>query len=206
MLQESAAPIKSGGQRFRKVWFEDETTKNKYYVLVPLMTAKQDESYKGDFFTFWDPFWRAKVKRAIRTLNKTLRAFGMYMYAPQSEISDDDTELVQEFVKAVFYQSVEPSDISKWKSKKPIIIHYLAFAAMKYHRDMVFGGRSQLSTPVGLNHYLIGQFGERIIESNWARDWQAIWSKMNTIIDQMEKEALLPVASCLFEDNKEQVG
>lgn len=203
MLQESAAPLKSGGLSYRKVWMKDKTEDGRefrYYVLVPLMSAKQDDSYKSDFFSFWDPIWRARVKRAIKSLNKTLQAFGMYMYAPASEVSDDDTEQVQEFIKAMYYQTVDPADIANWKAKRPLRVHYLAFAAMKYYRDMIFGGQSPLATPSGVSNYLYGTFGERILTAdNWCRDWQPVWDKFLSVMNEMERSALHPVAVSLQE-------
>lgn len=197
---------KMPGQEYSRGWYQsvyevDEETKRRYVVAQrPLMNGKDSERNKPDFFMKWDPLWRSKVNKAIRSLPQSLKSFGAIMYAPSHEFTAEDCEVVHEEVQSEFFRGIGKEALAKMSAKRIIRLKLLIYAAMRNHRDLVFGGESSLSGPVAISDFLHQMYAERIPSPhNWAAQWQPDWKVMQDILDQMERKALGPVSRVLSE-------
>lgn len=193
---------KQGGQQMLRVYVESEKEgRKKVSHCIPLMSSASSDSsgQARDFFLAWDPIWRGHVQAAIRRLDHKLRAFGMIMYAPTEQITEPDVEVVHSAVKSALYDRLEAETVLRWKSRKVIRVNFLIYAAMRHHRDLVFGGGPTLGGPAAINTYLYQNFGERIpsARKNWYRDWQPLWDVMLDCLNDLERDSLSPIAAVI---------
>lgn len=205
LVREEAKPVGKGQLQYRKLWMKEtdaEGKEHKFYVMVPLIRAEQSASGKSHgFFESWDPIWRATVQGAVKSLPPILRCFGTVMYAPEKELNGEMLEAVAETIKTAYYASLKPEEMAKLRAVRILRINWMAFAALHFYRHWVFGGAGKVASPVEISNYIYQEFGDRIphIEDHWTRDWADLWEAMITIIDQMERETLSPVARAITE-------
>lgn len=198
---------KEPGQVYSRGWHQnvyevDERNKTKKQVASrkPLMSAKDSERSPRDFFEGWDPMWRSRVQGAIKKLPKVLKSFGAIMYSPISEFNTDDCENVHEALQLEFFKDFDKEELSRMQAKRIIRLKLLMYAAMRYHRDVAFGGGATLGGPKAISHFLYHMYAERLPDTEqWNKRWQPDWEKMLNILDSMERKALSPIAEVLNE-------
>lgn len=198
---------KEAGQVYSRGWYQniyeiDEKNKNKKWVVSqkPLIGAKDSEHSPRDFFEGWDPIWRSKVQGAIKKLPKSLKSFGAIMYSPTSEFGTHDCEIVHETLQLEFFRDFDKEELSRMQAKRIIRLKLLMFAAMRHHRDVVFGGGATLGGPKAISQFLYHMYAERLPDTDqWNKRWQPDWEKMLNILDRMERKTLSPVANVLNE-------
>lgn len=200
---------KEPGQVFSNGWYRnvyEETDKGRVLAArKPLVTANDSGRPSSDFFEKWDAIWRSKVEGAIRTLPKALKSFGAIMYAPASEFGADDCERVHEHLQNEFFKSVGRDRLLTMQGKRIVRLKLLMYAAMRHHRDVVFGGGTTLGGPAAISRFLYHVYGERLPSvQNWAEHWAGDWDHMLSILDEMERKALEPVSAVIRQHQEQE--
>ncbi|MGP4843331.1 bacteriophage antitermination protein Q [Marinobacter sp. 1Y8] len=197
------------GQEYSRGWYQnvfDEQeiegrTRRVQVATIPLMNVKDGPRRSPrDFFERWDPIWRSKVQRAIKSLSKDLQAFGTIMYSPTDQFSSSDCERVHELVQRVFFNGYDKEDLKNMRAQRIMRLKFLIYAAMRRHREVVFGGKAALDSPKQISRFLYCMYMIKLPSvENWSREWERDWIKMLDILDSMEKKALRPVSKVLSE-------
>lgn len=208
-VQEKAP--KEPGQVYSQGWYRnlyEEAEKGRVLSgRKPLVTGSESAKGGSDFFERWDAMWRSRIQAAIKTLPKPLRSFGAIMYAPATEFSAEDCERVHEYLQNEFFKALDKDRLLAMQGKRIVRLKLLMYAAMRHHRDVVFGGGSTLGGPAGISRFLYHMYGERLPSvQNWAEHWAADWDKMLGILDNMERKALAPVANEIGLMSEEREG
>lgn len=204
---------KEQGQVYSQGWHQRvceeyvyEGRKRKMQVgSIELMNAKDGKRPARDFFDFWDPIWRSRVQKAIRGLSKNLQSFGAIMYAPASEFGSADCDAVHDAVQREFFKRFDDETLKNMRAQRVVRLKLLIYAAMRRHRDVVFGGQTSLDSPKQISMFLYHMYMERLPSiQNWQEQWEDDWKAMLDILDRMEKQALAPVSQVVHEMMDEQ--
>lgn len=137
-----------------------------------------------------------RVQSAIGTLPAHLQAFGSFMYAPRL---DDDTKETAEERVFIMVQQRSPRMTAAKREK----LEYVVKGVMARYRYMHQGGQSAnddpLATPEGFRAWMDAHYGVRLESSNWDRDWGGVVVLAFECCEDLDKEALSPVAAAIYE-------
>ena len=136
------------------------------------------------------------VQAAIFKLPGSLRAFGNFMYAPQS--SDDERELAEE---CVFSLAMAKS--GRMTAAKRERCEYVAKGVMFRYRRMHQGGQSSaqdpLESPEWFKRWIDDVYGVALPSCAWARDWEPFVQACFEICGDIDRMALSPVAAVIYQ-------
>lgn len=136
------------------------------------------------------------IMRAIGTLSPALQAFGHHLYSPLA--GDDERESAEEMV----YQ-IARAQSARMTAVKAEKARYVACAVLYRYRMKNQGGQGEgldvIVTPEAFREWLDGEYGVRLASENWARDWEPFMALCNAACDEMDRDALRPVAEVVGE-------
>jgi len=136
------------------------------------------------------------VQAAIGRLTKHLKDFGNFMYGPRLDI--DTQESAEE---TVFRMVVMRSP--RMTAAKRERLEYVLKGVMARYRYMHQGGQSSnqdpLAAPEAFRAWLDVHYGVRLESSNWDRDWGVVITLIFECCEDLDKEALAPVAAAIYE-------
>lgn len=136
------------------------------------------------------------VQSAISKLPGRIKAFGNFMYSPRL---DADTQEDAEEAVFVMVQQRSPRMTAAKREK----LEYVVKGVMARYRYMHQGGQSAnddpLASPEGFRAWLDAHYGVRLESSNWDRDWGGFVSLVFECCEDLDKEALSPVAAAIYE-------
>lgn len=137
-----------------------------------------------------------RVQSAIGKLHSHIRAFGNFMYSPQL---DDDTRETAEEVIFSLVQNKSPRMTAAKREK----LEYVVKGVMTRYRYMHQGGQSAnedpLASPEGFRAWLDAHYGVKLESPNWERDWGGFVSLVFECCEDLDKQALSPVAAAIYE-------
>ncbi len=136
------------------------------------------------------------IQRAIGTLPVALREFGHHLYSPLA--GHDQRESAEESVYLLARaQSARMTAVKAEKAR------YVACAVLYRYRMKNQGGQGEgldvIATPEAFREWLDGEYGVRLASENWARDWEPFIALCNAACDEMDRDALRPVAEVVGE-------
>lgn len=136
------------------------------------------------------------VQAAIARLTGHVQAFGHFMYSPK--VSADMQETAEE---SIFIMVMQRSP--RMTAAKRERLEYVVKGVMARYRYMHQGGQSAnddpLASPEGFRAWLDAQYGVRLESSNWERDWGGFVSLAFECCEDLDKQALSPVAAAIYE-------
>lgn len=136
------------------------------------------------------------VQAAIARLTGYIQAFGHFMYAPR--VSADMQETAEE---SIFIMVMQRSP--RMTSAKREKLEYVVKGVMARYRYMHQGGQSAnddpLASPEGFRAWLDAHYGVRLESSNWERDWGGFVNLAFECCEDLDKQALSPVAAAIYE-------
>lgn len=136
------------------------------------------------------------VQAAIARLTGYVQAFGHFMYSPK--VSADMQETAEE---SIFIMVMQRSP--RMTAAKRERLEYVVKGVMARYRYMHQGGQSAnddpLASPEGFRAWLDAQYGVRLESSNWERDWGGFVSLAFECCEDLDKQALSPVAAAIYE-------
>lgn len=136
------------------------------------------------------------VQSAIYRLKPHVKAFGNFMYAPKLDVDDKETA---EEVVFLMVQQRSPRMTAAKREK----LEYVVKGVMARYRYMHQGGQSAnddpLASPEGFRAWLDAHYGVRLESSNWERDWGGFVNQAFECCEDLDKQALSPVAAAIYE-------
>lgn len=136
------------------------------------------------------------IQVAIGQLASSIKAFGNFMYAPRL---DADTQENAEEAVFTMVQQRSPRMTAAKREK----LEYVVKGVMARYRYMHQGGQSAnedpLASPEGFRAWLDGHYGVRLESSNWDRDWGGFVSLAFECCEDLDRQALSPVAAAIYE-------
>lgn len=136
------------------------------------------------------------VQAAIFKLPSGLRAFGNFMYAPQS--GDNEREVAEE---CVFSLAVARS--SRMTAAKRERCEHVAKGVMFRYRRMHQGGQSSaqdpFASPEWFKRWIDEVYGVTLPSCAWARDWEPFVQICFEVCEDIDKRALSSVAAAIYE-------
>lgn len=136
------------------------------------------------------------VQSAIFKLPASLRAFGNFMYAPQS--GDSEREVAEE---CVFSLAMARS--GRMTAAKRERCEYVAKGVMFRYRRMHQGGQSSaedpFESPEWFKRWIDDVYGVTLPSCAWARDWEPFVQVCFEVCEDLDKRALSPVAGAIYQ-------
>lgn len=136
------------------------------------------------------------VQAAIFRLPGSLRAFGNFMYAPQS--GDNEREVAEE---CVFSLAMARS--GRMTAAKRERCEYVAKGVMFRYRRMHQGGQSSaqdpFASPEWFKRWIDHTYGVALPSCAWGRDWEPFVQICFEVCEDIDKRALSPVAAAIYE-------
>lgn len=136
------------------------------------------------------------VQAAIFQLTGYVQAFGHFMYSPR--VTADMQEAAEE---SIFIMVMQRSP--RMTAAKREKLEYVVKGVMARYRYMHQGGQSAnddpLPTPEGFRAWLDAHYGVRLESSNWDRDWAGFVALIFECCEDLDKQALSPVAAAIYE-------
>lgn len=131
-----------------------------------------------------------RVQCAIASLPEELQQLGHWLYAPLT--IEETNRLVDDVQDTIFKRSKVDQDDNT--------IYWLTRAAMSDYQDIVLGREQQLKTPARIRQYLASWHGIEINTRRWAREWQPTWQKLWHTLNDLDAQALRPVAWIVYKE------
>lgn len=136
------------------------------------------------------------VQAAIGQLTRHIKAFGNFMYSPRL---DADTQEDAEEAIFVMVQQRSPRMTVAKREK----LEYVVKGVMARYRYMHQGGQSAnedpLAAPEGFRAWLEAHYGVRLESVRWDREWGGYVRLAFDCCEDLDKEALAPVAAAINE-------
>lgn len=136
------------------------------------------------------------VQAAIGKLPVRSKAFGNFMYSPRL---DADTQEDAEEAVFVMVQQRSPRMTAAKREK----LEYVVKGVMTRYRYMHQGGQSAnddpLESPEGFRAWLDAHYGVRLESVRWEREWGGYVRLAFECCEDLDKEALSPVAAAIYE-------
>ncbi|MCE0860704.1 hypothetical protein LU674_013070 [Pseudomonas alloputida] len=137
-----------------------------------------------------------QVQSAIGKLHSQVRAFGNFMYSPRL---DDDTRETAEEVIFNLVQTKSPRMTAAKREK----LEYVVKGVMARYRYMHQGGQSAnedpLASPEGFRAWMDAHYGIVLESRNWERDWGDVIRVAFECCEDLDRDALSPVAAAIYE-------
>jgi len=135
-----------------------------------------------------------RIQQAIDTLPSRLKSFGNYMYSPLA--SADEKEEAEEAVFLTAY-AAGPKMYAKKFEKARLV----AVGVLYRYRRMHQGGQSEgvdpCPTPEAFRAWLLQVLGLELSSVAWAREWEEFIGACFAACNDLDKEALVPVARAI---------
>lgn len=136
------------------------------------------------------------VQSAIGQLASSIKAFGNFMYAPRL---DADTQEDAEEAVFVMVQQRSPRMTAAKREK----LEYVVKGVMARYRYMHQGGQSAnedpLASPEGFRAWMDAHYGVALDSRNWERDWGDVIRVAFECCEDLDRDALSPVAAAIYE-------
>lgn len=140
------------------------------------------------------------IQRAIDTLPRFAQAFGHYLYNPLA--TNEHREIAEETVFRIAYQSLVQAGgrmtTAKWQKAE-----FVAKGVLYRYRRMHQGGQSScedpLASPEVFRAALFDTYGVALASENWAREWGPFVQTCFDVCNDIDKQALRPVAAVISE-------
>lgn len=136
------------------------------------------------------------VQSAIDKLKPHVKAFGHFMYAPRLDV--DDKEAAEE---VVFFMVQQRSP--RMTAAKREKLEYVVKGVMTRYRYMHQGGQSAnddpLESPEGFRAWMSAHYGVKLESVRWEREWGGYVRLAFDCCEDLDKEALSPVAAAIYE-------
>ena len=136
------------------------------------------------------------VQAAISRLTAHVKAFGNFMYSPRL---DADTQETAE--ESIFIMVMQRSP--RMTAAKREKLEYVVEGVMARYRYMHQGGQSAnedpLASPEGFRAWMDAHYGIALESRNWDRDWGEVIRLAFDCCEDLDKEALSPVAGAIYE-------
>lgn len=136
------------------------------------------------------------VQAAISQLARSIKAFGNFMYSPRL---DADTQ--EDAEEAVFNMVQQRSP--RMTAAKREKLEYVVKGVMARYRYMHQGGQSAnedpLASPEGFRAWLNAHYGVKLESVRWDREWGGYVRLAFDCCEDLDKEALSPVAAAIYE-------
>ncbi|MGB0662799.1 MAG: hypothetical protein ACPGMR_03310 [Pontibacterium sp.] len=129
------------------------------------------------------------ILSAIDRLTPPLRLWGNWLYAPEDFVSDTDEEALWKMFAVLVGVDDEESEL--W---------YLTHAAMRCYQERARSrpkGVCVYQKPAQIRDWLFEYHGVNIESRRWKRRYGVFWDKLLSIMDDLDRRALSPVASAL---------
>ncbi|MNJ49919.1 hypothetical protein D3C77_451760 [compost metagenome] len=137
-----------------------------------------------------------RVQSAIGKLPAHLRTFGHFMYAPRQDADTKDDAEERVFVMV---QQRSPRMTAAKRDK----LEYVVKGVMARYRYMHQGGQSAnddpLESPEGFRAWMVAHYDVALESRNWERDWGEFVRLAFDCCEDLDKEALSPVAAAIYE-------
>lgn len=139
------------------------------------------------------------IQASIARLSRPLRAFGNYLYAPQvDDCEREDAEL------AIFILVQQRS--ARMTAAKRDKLEYVVKGVMARYRYMHQGGQSAnadpLAAPEAFRGWLEAHYGVSLSSVSWAREWGGYVTLAFECCEDLDKQALSPIAASLYQMKK----
>ncbi|TWI48057.1 hypothetical protein IQ22_04250 [Pseudomonas duriflava] len=145
---------------------------------------------------------RGRIQSAIGTLPAHLRAFGSFMYNP---VSYDDTDIAEAASEVVFRLAYMKGE--RMYAKKMEKARYVAAGVLRRYRQRHQGGQSEGVDQIGTYHsldkpeffrsWVLDEYGVKLDPRNWDREWEGFIQACFDVCNDLDKDALSPVARCI---------
>lgn len=136
------------------------------------------------------------VQSAIDKLKPHVKAFGHFMYAPRLDVDDKETA---EEVVFLMVQQRSPRMTAVKREK----LEYVVKGVMARYRYMHQGGQSAnedpLASPEGFRSWMDAHYGIVLESRNWERDWGDVIRVAFECCEDLDRDALSPVAAAIYE-------
>ncbi|RJG10934.1 hypothetical protein D3879_14740 [Pseudomonas cavernicola] len=141
-----------------------------------------------------------RVQMAIDTLSSELKAFGHWLYSPTP--TAEHRESAEETVFCIAYHSLVQAGgrmtTAKWQKAE-----FVAKGVLYRYRRMHQGGQSScedpLAKPEAFRAALLDTYGVALASENWAREWGPFVQTCFDVCNDIDKQALRPVAAVISE-------
>lgn len=137
-----------------------------------------------------------RIQQAIDTLPAHLQAFGHHMYNPLC--TNDHREVAESIVFHLAYVQMDRMTASKRERAE-----YVANGVLYRYRRQHQGGQSAcadpLAAPEAFRAWLDDEYGVRLASENWTRDWSPFVQASFYVCNDLDRQALAPVASVIGE-------
>ena len=133
------------------------------------------------------------ILQAIGTLPKHLQQLGDWLYAPLT--TEQANWIVEDVQESIF--------LSSGCNRGCEVSYWLTRAVMRDYQDLVLDRRMRLQTPHAIRSWLADWHGVDIDTRRWVRHWKPVWKRLWTALDDLDAQALKPVAR-VIEKSKEK--
>jgi len=137
----------------------------------------------------------AHIQCAIDTLPGPISNFGHWMYNPQG---DTDNRKEDAAILIYLLAVMRSKRMTKAKRQKA---EWVALGVMVRYRHMHQGGQNSASDPLAkpetFRAWLFEKHGVRLNSEAWQRDWVPFIDTCFDVCDEIDQQALEPVAKCL---------
>ena len=140
------------------------------------------------------------IQSAIAKLHPQVRVFGEFMYSPH--ITRELTEDIREATEEVVFGMALSKSARMTKVKREKAAHVVTGVLYRY-QYMHQGGQSAnddpLESPEGFRAWLDAHYGVRLESVRWEREWGGYVRLAFECCEDLDKEALSPVAAAIYE-------
>lgn len=137
-----------------------------------------------------------RIQMAIDTLPGYVRALGHHLYNPLA--NDDHRETAEAAVMLFAYDRH-----GRMTAKKAERAKYVAAGVLYRYRRMHQGGQSSmpdpLESPEAFRGWLLGEYGIKLSSEQWGREWGGFIQHCFDVCNDLDKQALGPVAAIISE-------
>lgn len=137
-----------------------------------------------------------RVQIAISTLPGYIEAFGHWMYSPLSFVEHKETADAAVMLFAYDRHG-------RMTAKKAERAKYVAAGVLHRYRRMHQGGQSSMADPLqspeAFRAWLDDEYGVRLSSEQWSREWGAFIQHCFDVCNDIDKQALAPVAAVIGE-------
>lgn len=150
----------------------------------------------------WHQAQAGRVQAAIATLPRRLRAFGNALYSPINTPTDRKLACVEVAARAINAGRLLQGVTDKRAATIAQRCCWMADIALDQWFDLVVGERD-IWRAASVIQAADNRYGLTIHRPNWDRDWAALWEALRVACDEVDREALAPVARVIAEVNRQ---
>ena len=125
-----------------------------------------------------------KVLQAISSLPASLQKLGNWLYGP---LSTEESNMIVEDVQELVF-------INSGVDRSSDELYWLTRAVMRDYQDLVLERPMRLQTPQAIRGWLADTHGVNLDTRHWSREWKPVWQRLWNALDDLDAQALAPVA------------